>query len=166
MAVAQASAVASAAGVVCGTSEDVPAEGQALEASVDAPAPEHFASTIPDSELEAPITHIELVPAPPTPGKHQVADADDLPLGTFVVPIQRGGRFRQLHRLGDCPLKPGVEYCGFEALGSDEPPHKLLSVRCKNCFGKAAGAASEDFTHHSSSHESSSSTSSASSDLL
>ena len=65
-ALAQASAVATAAGVVCGTSDVVPSEGQALEARVGKPAPGHFASSIPDSELAALVSHIDLVPAPPT----------------------------------------------------------------------------------------------------
>ena len=164
MAVAQASAVATAAGVVCGTSDDVPAEGQALEARLDKPAPDHFASTIPESELAAPVSHIDLVPAPPTPGKHHIADASDLPLGSFVVSVQRGGRFRRLHRLGDCPLRPGVDYSEFRALGCDEPSREQFTVRCKNCFGKAARGAVEDVAQ-SSNHESSSSTSGASSDL-
>ena len=68
-AIARAAAVAAAAGVVCGTSIDVPREGRALGARMDDFVPARLAVSIPESALAAPIPHIVLVLAPPTPGR-------------------------------------------------------------------------------------------------
>ena len=83
---------------------------------------------------------------------YEVADVEELPKGTFIVSIQRGGAFKRLHCFGVCSLVPGVDYKSWESLGMSEPPVSSYSAKCKNCFAQVSGRESGSV---SSSHSSS-----------
>ena len=83
----------------------------------------------------------DLIPIPPSPSNLVIADVPEMPLGIFIVPAQRRGRFKILHRFGDCSWHPGVDYRDFNALGSIEPPATAYSAKCKHCVKQAAGSA-------------------------
>ena len=66
--------------------------------------------------------------------RHVEVDIPSLLAGTYVVSILKKGRFKRLHRIGECSLVPGVDYRAFEVLGFDEPCASSYSARCRNCF--------------------------------
>ena len=66
--------------------------------------------------------------------RHVEVGLPSLLAGTYVVSILKKGRFKRLHRIGECSLVPGVDYRAFEVLGSEEPGTALYSTRCRNCF--------------------------------
>ena len=66
--------------------------------------------------------------------RHVEAEVPPLLSGTYVVSILKRGRFKRLHRVGECSLSPGIDYKSFEVLGEDEPSEALYSARCRNCF--------------------------------
>ena len=55
-------------------------------------------------------------------------------MGAFVISIQVKSGFKRLHRMGDCALRPGVDYACFENLGSEEPAARFYTAKCKHCF--------------------------------
>ena len=66
--------------------------------------------------------------------RHIEVDVPPLLAGTYVVSVLRNGRFKRLHRFGECSLVPGVDYRSFEVLGSEEPGATAYPARCRNCF--------------------------------
>ena len=67
-----------------------------------------------------------------------------LALGTFVVSISRRCRFRRLHRIGDCPIRPGLDYHEFDELRMEEPGVEPFDARCRRCFRQPACAQSHE----------------------
>ena len=131
--------VATAAGIKCDTTDDAPIP-------ILVPTPRGIESNAGGLALED-----DLVPVPPSPGKLLVADVSELPLSSYVVSVQRRGRFKRLHRLGGCALRPDVDYHDYELLGSIEPPTSAFSAKCKRCFGDAAETAMDQSFDKSSS---------------
>ena len=78
-----------------------------------------------------------------------------LAFGTFVVSVQRNGKFKRLHQIGGCGRKPGVDYACFTALGMEAPDASSYTAKCKGCFG----ARGSHFVPHAEASESSASSS-------
>ena len=86
-------------------------------------------------EVEDPSLESELAVSPDSvETRHVEVDIPSLHAGTYMVSVLKKGRFKRLHRIGECSLVPGVDYRAFEVLGYDEPGTLLYSARCRNCF--------------------------------
>ena len=74
-----------------------------------------------------------------------VAEQDkETAVGNYVVSISGRRGHRRLHRRGNCPLVPGVDYKYFENLGSRPPEPDLYHDFCKHCWKQAAPPAAAD----------------------
>ena len=78
-----------------------------------------------------------------------------VPLGLYVVSIQRSSTLRRLHLVGNRPLIPGVDFHKYEMLGEVPPDTSAYSKVCSRSFPQAA----EQVTADSSGEEVSSSSS-------
>ena len=83
---------------------------------------------------------VESLPEPPSDTKLVVDVCDPLPLGTYVASIQKAGRFRRLHKVGECPLLPGVDYREYEAFGASMPHASKFAALCRRCFKEGVPA--------------------------
>ena len=81
-------------------------------------------------------------PPPPLPEvSHHGINEEVLPIGAFVASISSRG-FRRLHKVGSCPMVPGVDYGNFEFLGLSRPEADTFGALCKRCFGPITPLAS------------------------
>ena len=62
------------------------------------------------------------------------SDPPVLDLGSFVLSISLRSNFRRLHRFGDCPNRPGIEFKKYEVCGMQCPPASSFDARCLRCF--------------------------------
>ena len=82
-------------------------------------------------------------PELPEASQHHVCEHIEFQLGEYVASVQAKTRFRRLHRIGSCPLQPGVDYALFERLGQEEPDTSTYTKKCKHCFGASTGGVAE-----------------------
>ena len=76
----------------------------------------------------------DLIPEPPSHTRCVVAVPPEFSLGDFVSSWQKRSDFKRLHRVGDCPLRPGVDFLSFIVHGPSEPAAIEYTVKCKRCF--------------------------------
>ena len=55
-------------------------------------------------------------------------------MGAYIVSIQSKSRFRRLHKMGECWMRPGIDYLEFEVLGLELPLASSYSAVCRRCF--------------------------------
>mgnify|MGYP001103874056 CR=1 FL=1 len=98
--------------------------------------------------LKSHASSLELVPAAPAtpdlpeelardaspPTAYVLPSESQIAIGSYVISIQAKTGFKRLHRIGDCALRPGVDYACFEELGMDEPSTRHYTAKCKHCF--------------------------------
>ena len=76
----------------------------------------------------------EPLPEAPADTKHVVTEFEHVPLGTFVASVQKAGRFKRLHQVGECSLQPGVDYGEFTVFGISKPHASQYTAVCRHCF--------------------------------
>ena len=100
--------------------------------------PTHFRNTsLPPTVSQAAVDELEedVAAFPDTlETRHVEAEIPPLLPGTYVVSLLKHGRFKRLHRVGECSLSPGIDYKSFDVIGEEEPSDTLFSARCRNCF--------------------------------
>ena len=94
-----------------------------------------------DEEPEAQLHKIRVDPDMIVP-RDSASDEVVVPSGTFVVSVKPRSGFRRLHRVGDCPMKPGLDYFTFEVLGDAMPEPSKYNARCGRCWREARGNSS------------------------
>ena len=94
-------------------------------------------------------------PHPLLPGVSRYSINEEVPpVGAFVASVS-GRSFRRLHKVGSCPMVPGVDYVNFEFLGMARPKSDTFDAYCKRCFGPVTPLASSSTASSGSSSESS-----------
>ena len=88
---------------------------------------------------------------------HVVCDAEavEVPLGVFIVSVNRRTKFRRLHFTGSCSYRPGWGSPLFEILSDEAPSASGYDAKCKHCFKDPAPASSAGVETASSSGSSS-----------
>ena len=76
----------------------------------------------------------DVILEPPTITRCTVAVRPSFALGDLVSSWQTRTDFKRLHRFGDCPLTPGVDYLSFIVHGPVEPAAVEYTAKCKHCF--------------------------------
>ena len=92
-------------------------------------------------------------PHPLLPGVSRYSINEEVPpVGAFVASVS-SRRFRRLHKVGSCPMVPGVDYGNFEFLGLSRPKADTFGAHCKRCFGPITPLASSSTASSGSSSE-------------
>jgi hypothetical protein len=96
---------------------------------------------------------VEVDPPPPLPGVSRYNINEEVPpVGAFVACVSSRS-FRRLHKVGSCPMVPGVDYGNFDFLGMAMPKADTFDVHCKRCFGPVTPLASSSTASSGSSFE-------------
>ena len=104
------------------------------------PAPTDCADDSSDEDIDRAQSGLETPgPLPASSSRLVIAGSSeiDIPMGSYVVPIQSTSRLKRLHNLGECLMKPGVDYVEFENMGLELPPATSYGAACRRSSATA-----------------------------
>ena len=94
------------------------------------------------------MSHLSITPR----SRDYIINEEVPPVGAFVASVS-GRSLRRLHKVGSCPMVPGVDYGNFEFLGMAMPKADAFDAYCKRCFGPVTPLSSSSAAFSGSSSE-------------